>query len=206
MSTIVSQLYTSRNILLGQLNKRGFDTSEYENFSFNEVRIMYTNKQLDMLLKNPDNNRKLFVKYHLATKLRPTYVYDYIDDLYNLEEILKKPEDELIIITKDKVNDTLTKVMEKTFIKENIYFVILNIKQLSFNILEHALVPPHRILNKDEEAVIRNKYNIQHDSQFPEISRFDPVALAIGLRPKSVCEIIRPSKTAIESKYYRLCY
>ena len=96
--------------------------------------------------------------------------------------------------------------MEKIFIKENIYFIIFNLKQLQFNILEHELVPPHRILNNTEENEVRQRYNIQKDSQFPEISRFDPVALSIGLRPHMVCEIIRPSKTAIESKYYRLCY
>jgi len=32
------------------------------------------------------------------------------------------------------------------------------------------------------------------------------VAQAIGLRPNEVVEIIRPSPTAITSKYYRLCY
>ena len=41
--------------------------------------------------------------------------------------------------------------------------------------------------------------------QWPEISRFDPVAQAIGLRPKEVCKIIRSSETAITSTYYRMC-
>jgi DNA-directed RNA polymerase subunit H (RpoH/RPB5) len=40
---------------------------------------------------------------------------------------------------------------------------------------------------------------------FPDISRFDPVARAIGIRPGDVCHIIRPSKTAIEADYYRIC-
>ena len=43
-------------------------------------------------------------------------------------------------------------------------------------------------------------------SKFPAISRFDPVATTIGLKPEQLCEITRPSKTAITSKYYRLCY
>ena len=49
------------------------------------------------------------------------------------------------------------------------------------------------------------KYNITDDAQFPDISRFDPVAKIIGIRPGQVCEIIRPSKTAIDGKYYRIC-
>ena len=43
------------------------------------------------------------------------------------------------------------------------------------------------------------------DNQLPEISRFDPVAQAIGMRPGNICEIIRPSKTAIYAPYYRIC-
>ena len=43
------------------------------------------------------------------------------------------------------------------------------------------------------------------DSEFPELSRFDPVAQAIGIRPGQVCKITRASKTAIEAPYYRIC-
>ena len=53
--------------------------------------------------------------------------------------------------------------------------------------------------------VIKQLYNITNDSQFPEISRYDPVAQVIGIRPGQICEITRPSKTAISSKYYRIC-
>lgn len=205
MSNIISQIYNSRKILLEQLKGRGFAIDDYDHFSFNEIRIMFTNKQLDMLLTNGSTQKKIYIKYHLTTKIRPGHVYDYIDDLYNLEDVLS-PTDELIIITKDKIADTLVKLMETLYIKDKVFFIIFNLKQLSFNILKHVLVPPHRILNKEEEQTIRNKFNIREDSQFPEISRFDPVAMALGLRPKELCEIIRPSKTSIETKYYRLCY
>ena len=43
------------------------------------------------------------------------------------------------------------------------------------------------------------------DTQWPEISRFDPVMLVIGIKPGEVCEIIRPNKSSIVEKYYRLC-
>ena len=42
-------------------------------------------------------------------------------------------------------------------------------------------------------------------ADLPDISRFDPVSLAIGMRPGQVCEIIRPSKTSIKGTYYRVC-
>jgi DNA-directed RNA polymerase subunit H (RpoH/RPB5) len=49
------------------------------------------------------------------------------------------------------------------------------------------------------------KYNIDELSQFPEISRFDPVACVIGIKPNEICEINRPSKTSINANYYRIC-
>ena len=205
MTTIVSQLYTARMNLLAQLKKRGFSVDDYEHFSFNDIRVMFTNKQLDMLLTNPTTKKKVYIKYHIATKLRPAHIYDYIDDLFQLEDVLNTGDD-LIIITKDKVPDTLTALMSNTYLRDNIFFVIFNLKQLAFNILNHALVPPHRILSKEEDVAMRKKYNITSDSELPEISRFDPVAKAIGIRPKEVCEILRPSKTSVITKFYRLCY
>jgi DNA-directed RNA polymerase subunit H len=89
---------------------------------------------------------------------------------------------------------------------EKLFIVLQPLKRLQFNILEHILVPPHRVLTTDEAILIRKKYNVVDDSQFPDISRFDPVAQAIGIRPGDVCEIIRPSKTAISAPYYRICF
>ena len=74
-----------------------------------------------------------------------------------------------------------------------------------YNILENDLVPPHRVLTTGEKKELAKEYNIVIDSQWPEISRFDPVAMAIGLRPGQLTEITRNSPTALETKYYRVC-
>ena len=76
---------------------------------------------------------------------------------------------------------------------------------MQFNILDHELVPQHRVLTEREAEDIKKKYNIQDDSQIPDISRFSPVSLAIGIRPGNLCEIMRPSKTAIMAPFYRIC-
>ena len=66
-------------------------------------------------------------------------------------------------------------------------------------------MPPHRVLMDPELETIMKRYNIVDKTQIPNISRFDPVARVIGLRPGQVCEILRPSKTSIISNYYRVC-
>ncbi len=205
-SSTISQIYTSRNIILDLVKERGYDTSDYEERSISEIQKMYNEKQLDMLMNKEDtsDDRKIFIKYHLTGKIRINQIYEYIDDLYNVEEILTK-KDDFIIITKDQPNDTLKKLMNNIWNKDNIYFVIYNYNNYLFNILNHEMVPQHEVLNEEEKNDVKKKYNILYDSQFPEISRFDSVAEAIGLRPNQLCKITRNSPTAIKSEYYRLC-
>jgi DNA-directed RNA polymerase subunit H (RpoH/RPB5) len=52
---------------------------------------------------------------------------------------------------------------------------------------------------------IKKKYNIMNDSNWPEISRFDPVCKSTFIRPGEIFEVMRPSKTALISKYYLIC-
>ena len=123
---LVHSLYKSRNILLEILRRRGYDISDYINTSNSEISKIFANKQLDMVLEN--DSKKIYVKYHLTSKLRPNLIYEITDDLFNIEEILTE-DDELIIITKDKPNDTLVKLMlpkvkiKKTGQKEINYYL-----------------------------------------------------------------------------------
>jgi DNA-directed RNA polymerase subunit H len=127
-----------------------------------------------------------------------------IDDLFVLTETLKK-NDTLYIIIKDNVNETLINELKHIWEHDGIFIVIENIKCLQFNILNHVLVPQHNVIKEEEVKDVMTKYNITDKVQFPDISRFDPVSRAICLRPGQVCHIIRPSKTAIETNYYRIC-
>lgn len=209
-SSLISSVCKSRKIILELMEKQGYITDEYSNFSVNEVNSMFQNKQLDMLLekKNPatgsDRKNKIYIRYYLAKTLRPQNIQEIIDDLFNLEEILTK-DDTLMIIVKDDMNETLINLLKHIWEQDGILIVIQSIKRLQYNILNHTLVPEHRLLTSDEVNAIKLKYNIVDNTHFPDISRFDPVAQIIGIRPGQVCEIIRPSKTAINSFYYRIC-
>lgn len=149
-SPLISKIYTSRNILLEIFKSRGFDVEDYEGFSVTEVHILYNNKQLDMLLKNKKTGDKLYVKYHLATRLSQSHIYEYVDDLFEVEEILTDM-DELIIISKDKVNSTIQDLIEQLFIKDNKFVNVYNLNNYLFNILNHSMVPPHEILSDIEK-------------------------------------------------------
>jgi DNA-directed RNA polymerase subunit H len=203
-SSFISKLHKSRGILLDILERRGFVTEDYKYFGISEIQMMFNNKQLDMLLENQKNKKKIYVKYHMST-LNQTKIYEYIDDIYHLEEMLK-PTDELLIILKDQnINSTLEEIMNFVYIKDKIFVNVRKIKNYLFNHLDHIYVPPHRIMTEQEKKIHYEKYKITDDNQLPEISRFDATASIIGLRPGELCEITRPSTTSILSKYYRLC-
>ena len=202
---ILSKLFYSRSILLKILKDvRGFDTADYEGFSINELQAMHKNKQMDMLITNNTTNKKIFIKYHLDSKIKPSIIYDNIDDLFDIENILTN-KDELIIISKERVNDSLKALLKQIYLNDKRFINVYNLNDYLCNILENKLVPEHRVMSEDEKNAIVKKYYITDGKQFPEISRFDPIAQAIGARPGELVEIIRPSPTAITTKYYRLC-
>ena len=202
-SLLISEVYKSRRNILDIMEKQNYNVSEYSNFSINEVNSMFNNDQMDMILEN-DNERKIYIRYNLGSKINESIILNFVEDLFYLSETLQKT-DTLFIITKEELNDPLSNVLKQIWEKEKVHIVIESIARLQFNILNHNLVPNHRIMNDNEVSAMMEKYNILSLEQLPEINRFDPVAKLIGIKPKEVCEIKRPSKSAIESYYYRVC-
>ena len=209
-SNNVTEVYKSRQNIINLMKNLDYNVEDYEKFSVSEVNAMFQHKQLDMLLEknkeDPDTGRKnkIYILYYLAKTIRPANIQEIIDDLFNLEETLTKA-DTLFIIIKDEMNDTMMATLKYIWETDKIFIIMQNIKRLQFNILEQKLVPPHRVMDQEEITKMKTQFNINNNSQLPDISRFDPVAQAICLRPGDICEIIRSSKTAILTKYYRFC-
>lgn len=71
------------------------------------------------------------------------------------------------------------------------------------SILEHFLVPKHRVLSPEEAQKVLEKYRIK-PHQLPYILTSDPVVKALGAKPGDIIEIIRESPTAGKAVYYRV--
>jgi DNA-directed RNA polymerase subunit H (RpoH/RPB5) len=203
-STILTEIYKSRNVILEILETFGYKTKDYSGFSINEINTMKQNNQLDMLLEKNDNKNKIYIRYYFEKTIKLSNLQNLIDDLFNLTETLTK-NDVLFIIKEDEINDTLISDLKHIWETDGIFIVVENIKRLQFNILKHKLQPEFHILDEIKVEEIMKKYNITNKSQFPEISRFDPVARVLCLKPGQLIHIIRPSKTAINADYYRIC-
>jgi DNA-directed RNA polymerase subunit H (RpoH/RPB5) len=212
MSTIssrITSIYKSRTTLLQQLEKQGYNTEDYSNFSMNEIDAMLSNSQLDMLLSHRDEGKKIYIKFYFTIKqtnkqIKKDALDDIIEDLFSIDEVLTK-KDTLMIIIDDEPNDTILTRMRYLFDHDGIFVIIHNIKRLQFNILEHSLVPFMRVLTDEEEPKFMLEKQISSKSQLPEISRFDPHAMVTCVRPGNICLIERSSVTAMTSNYYRVC-
>ena len=206
----IIEIYNSRKHIIDLLEAQKYDVSQYKDFSINDVNTLFATIQMDMLLRKiGGDDKKVYVKYHLAKNhlaksLRPVNIYEYIEDLFTLEEVLTK-KDDLIVIMKDEPNDTIRKTLTNIWEQDGFFVNVINIKRLQYNIMHHQLVPKHSVLSPEEATEVKRKYNIMDDSQIPDISRFSPVSQVIGLRPGDTCHIVRPSKTSIQADFYRIC-
>jgi DNA-directed RNA polymerase subunit H (RpoH/RPB5) len=215
----LTSIYNSRKTLLEiygdeeifwKLDQR--TVLEYHNFTINEIEAMAKNNQLDMFLKSQTDTGKIYVKYMLnKSTIRLTLVDDLVEELFEYEGVLGK-NDTLVLIINDEPNDSMVAKLQYLYDNKGYFIVSHNINRLQRNIMNHTLVPKHRIVEdlvgKDGKSTIdtfMTKYNLKSKSQLPEISRFDPVALLVCLRPGQICEIDRKSPTSVVSKYYRVC-
>jgi len=193
----LSAVYNARNNLLAVLAARGYDVSEYDAYSISHVSSMMENSQLDLLLETP-GGKKIFVKYCLEA--RPN-LDRLVDDFF---PSILSAKDDLLLICNDDMNDAATEYIETLFSSRGLFVCITTLKRLQFNVLEHSMVPKHSILGAEDRVAFLEEYQIK-STQLPEISRFDAVAAALGMRPGDICKIERSSKTALVSDYYRVC-
>jgi DNA-directed RNA polymerase subunit H (RpoH/RPB5) len=201
----ILKLFKSRNTLIDQLDGLDYDITEHSDFSINEIDAMNTNNQLDLLIKHRTEERKVYVKYYLTSKqINRANLDNIIEDTYNIDNIITK-NDTLIIIIEDEPNETTINKIKYLYNRDGIFVVIHNINRLQYNILNHTFVPKCEILGNNEVEELKKKYNILRTKQLPEISRFDPQALAMCMRPGQVCKFKRESSTALLYDYYRIC-
>lgn len=205
-SNRVLKLYNARLNVLEQLEELDYDVSEYKNFSINAVDVMNENKQMDMLVKRETDNKKVYIHFFDTTKstFAKKHLDELIEELFEIENALSV-EDTLIIITNDEPNDTLVSRLKYVWEQNKFMVVVHNMKRLQYNVLKHQYVPPCSILNDEQVLEFKQKFNIQNSKQLPEISRFDPQALAICLRPGDIIKLMRRSETAGTFNYYRVC-
>lgn len=73
-----------------------------------------------------------------------------------------------------------------------------------FSVLNHNLVPKHKILSDKEKIELKKKFKIAYLKQLPKIKLSDPAVLVLGGSVGDVIEITRNDLISGENKYYRV--
>ena len=213
MNTCLRSIYTARRVILQLLEDMGYDVSDYIDFSINEVDAMIKHSQCDMLLSQRAGAGAakayvIFYGVNAPNKLFRKQVVDkYVEDLFQIEQVLVAERDTLVIVIDTEPNDPLKEYLRALFERDRIFVIVHNIKRLQFNICRDIdCIPKHTILSARETDEFKQQYHVTElTKKLPEIGRFDPVGLAIGIRPGQVCRIDRKSPTALVHTYYRVC-
>ena len=162
-------------------------------------------------------------------KLASLYKKEGFED----EGTIFDPEDSLLVIINDKVSDSIVKSVESMYhkgqnelltqelssdIQKEIKSSKFNVSKSYFrnihlfcidtlvhNLLEHKLVPSHKVI-RDKESIqkIYGKTN-SNSELLPIILRTDPMAKLIRLCPGDICKITRMGLTSGINIYYRIC-
>ena len=204
-------IYKSRKVILEMLQMRGFDTSQYDSQTKEELNILYQqhgskgNSEIDTLDIIVEGDNKIFVKYLTTSKIRNQIIVNTIDEIY--ESDILENNDVLVIITKDKATyqGTLEEHINRIFYKDAIFAQVLWLNSLLFNITEHDLVPKYRIMTQEEKKALMDKFYLDDEKNLPKILVTDPVAKFYGVRIGDLCEIEYNNETNGRNKFYRLC-
>lgn len=159
-----------------------------------------------------NSRARVFVHYHVqsqssttkATTFKPNNLYELIDE-YKIKHDLQTVDNLTVVIMHD-VTDSMHKILSQIWENDRVFVNVFSLSQLQFCILEHTYVPKHVPLSHREKARVYETFYVKQDSDLPEISRFDPAAKAVALRPGQLCQILRPNKNSIvETHFYRMC-
>lgn len=214
--------YKSRKNILAILKRVGYDTSDYEGFDENEINTLLETNQLDMLLyKNDisttivdggidgggkrDKRGKVYIKYNINTSkincdqnFLPK-INEFFEPTEEKGDIYLNKTDTLIMIVDTEITEKIQERLKNIYENYGHFVVIHNIARLQYNILTHSKNPKSfHILNDAEVEEFKQKYYINNLCNIPEISRFDPYALAICLKPGQVCKVTRTSVNSLD--------
>lgn len=211
--SFLNKLNASRKTILEMMMLRGYQTEKYINYSSTELDIMlknmdkkinYNNMPLDMVFDHNETDKQCVLKY-IISRVRVSNLKTLITELIEYEIV--KPNDDVIFIVKDKINNLESFYnLFNSFLETNKIFIqIFSIDNLIRNITNHELVPKMRIISEKEKEEIKKKYNIENNSNLPLILKSDPVAMFYGIKSGDFVEITRTSETSGTYIAYRYC-
>lgn len=180
---------------------RNYDVpNEYKQIDYDTYKYIYENKNNDIYCSKHKifQKKKIYIKFIQTSKIKPNYIREIINTI--ITEYLQNCDYEIIIVLKNKPNNSILKVTKE---KEFKHCDISWLNKLQFNITKHKLVPSHIEIDKNELNDLLSRYNIENIYQLPIILKEDPIVKYYNFKVGSVIKIIRASETSGKHIFYR---
>lgn len=181
--------YLCRETLLDLIKDRSYTTDQkhipFENFSIKDV------SQLKFVCQN--NDQLVGIHFIDDDKIGKSSIERVIEYYKNLNI------NHIILVVSVKMSSACSNIVNTNQMKIEIF----KDEELMFNITKHELVPKHRIISEDEKQQLFVKLKISAE-QMPKILKRDPVCRYLGAESGDVVEILRNSRTAGVSVYYKI--
>jgi DNA-directed RNA polymerase subunit H len=209
-------LYESRKTLLKILAGRGYNTKAYEKFGPVEIHAMVSAGD-GALRMDLERAPKEGIDYKGITKCTVVYVLGRVKNrLPSYVEALVNPDSEarvdpattevVVVSLGDQIVEAFHTAALQAYATRNLRIGFFQAAQLVNNPLEHVDVPPHEKMEEGEHESFLKEHRIKSKANLPPIKfHQDMIARILGLVPGDIVRIHRPSPTAGEGVYYRIC-
>jgi DNA-directed RNA polymerase I, II, and III subunit RPABC1 len=195
------------------LKERGYYIDSYmDKMTDEKLRELYPQTNFEIVIKpssDPNMNscnitKNMHVRFSIHCKPSLDEVQSLVDDL-NIESVDEELDVNVMIIfseiSKNKKTKTTqinhTQTSNKLKDKVNKFIQIFTYNELSFNIVDHDLVPKHELItDTDEIDEIIEGYRLQSKWRLPHTKEHDPISKYYNAKRGNVFRITKPSITS----------
>jgi DNA-directed RNA polymerase subunit H (RpoH/RPB5) len=198
MLSITEKVLRSFQVVKEMLLDRGHD-----------IRLLQalTDSDLEALMDNPKQTFTIEVEegvlslVYYIPRFRIGEFKQRMFEKVRSADIVPDPQYTIFVFTEDINSQGRTNV-QSAFPNNQIF----HLDELTINVTKNQLVPRHVAIRdaKEIEAILA-AYNVSNAREMPAISRNDPQARYLDLKPGQLVRIERASRTACSYDYYRSC-
>ena len=203
LSHNASRLFRVRKTCMKMLHSRGYIVNDEDlELTTDAFKARFGEEpqrdQLSILTEKADDpNDQLFVFFPADDKVGVSPIKTFVLRMKeeNVTRAIIVIKNDLTHFAKQAIRELASRGYRVEYFKD---------AELLVDITEHKLVPQHVVLTPQEKKELLARYRLK-PGQLPSIQVIDPVARYLGLVPKQVVKIIRPSETAGRYITYRIC-
>jgi DNA-directed RNA polymerase I, II, and III subunit RPABC1 len=168
------------------------------------VFMLNSDSMIDIVAKHPTSGILYYAHFMIET--RGITKRDFLSTIDRIRAENEERIDEsginiIIIYDHNLINNTVKKELLNNEAFAGIEFFLY--RELQFNITKNKIVPQHIPLSKEEGAEVLENYRCTKP-MLPRLLVTDPVARYFGMKPGTICKIIRISLSVGEYVTYRL--